>query len=386
MLTASNGMKCIDTLTKNDLAGKRVLLRTSLNLPVASDGSVGDTFRLHRALPTIRFLTEQGARVIIVGYLGRTGDSMRPVAEELIKLAHEIPMHFFGTDFSEAAREVAALKDGECLILESTRRHPGEEANDPAFIELLASFADIFVGDAFAEAHRDYASNVGVAKRLPRFAGLLMRDEIEQLNAARSPQGPSFAILGGAKFETKAPLIDSLLASYDHLFITGALANDVFKAKGLPVGRSLISKQLPARAVLENPRFLSPVDVTAENTDKQAKVKLPEAVVEEDKIVDIGPDSVSLIAPILAEAKFILWNGPTGLYEDGYTSYTHAIAELVAHAVENGAQAVIGGGDTIAAILESQVSPKALGFLSTGGGAMLEYLLKGNLPGIAALE
>lgn len=379
-------MKCIDTLSHDDLAGKRVLLRTSLNLPVASDGSVGDTFRLHRALPTIRFLAEKGARVVILGYLGRKGDSMRPVAEELIKLGHEIPMYFFGTDFTETAREVAALRNGECLILESTRRHPGEETNDPAFIELLASFSDIFVGDAFAEAHRDYASNVGVAKRLPHYAGLLMRDEVEQLNMARAPQGPSFAILGGAKFETKAPLIDALLASYDHLFLTGALANDVFKAKGLPVGRSLISKQLPAQSVLDNPRFLSPVDVTAENTEKQAKVKLSDAVGEDDKIVDIGPDSVSAIAPLLAEAKFILWNGPTGLYEDGYTSYTHAIAELVAHAVENGAQAVIGGGDTIAAILEGHVSPKALGFLSTGGGAMLEYLLKGTLPGIAALE
>lgn len=379
-------MKCIDTLTSDDLRGKRVLLRTSLNLPVASDGSVGDTFRLHRALPTIRFLAERGARIVIVGYLGRKGDSMRPVAEELIKLGHEIPMYFFGTDFSDTPREIAALKNGECLILESTRRHAGEETNDPAFIELLAGFADIFVGDAFAEAHRDYASNVGVAKRLPRFAGLLMRDEVEQLSTARTPKGPSFAILGGAKFETKAPLIDALLSSYDHLFVTGALANDVFKAKGLPVGRSLISKQLPAQAVLDNPRFLYPVDVTAENSEKQARVKLPEAVVEDDKIVDIGPDSVSAIAPLLSEAKFILWNGPTGLYEDGYTSYTHAIAELVASGVENGAQAVIGGGDTIAAILESQVSPKALGFLSTGGGAMLEYLLQGTLPGIAALE
>lgn len=379
-------MKCIDTLSREALAGKRVLLRTSLNLPVAADGSVGDTFRLHRALPSIRFLTERGARVIIVGYLGRKGDSMKPVADELMKLAHDIPMYFFGSPFADAPREVSTLKNGECLILESTRREAGEEANDPTFIDLLASIADIFVGDAFAEAHRDYASNVAVAKKLPRYAGLLMRDEVAELSKARAPLSPSFAILGGAKFDTKAPLVDSLLKSYDHLFITGALANDVFKARGLPVGRSLISKELPSAEVLGNPRFLAPIDVTAETEDKQAKHKKPEEVLEGDKIVDIGPDSVSAIAPQIAEAKFILWNGPTGLYEDGYVSYTHAIAELVAHAVENGAQAVIGGGDTIAAILESNVSPKALGFLSTGGGAMLEYLLKGSLPGIAALE
>ncbi len=379
-------MKCVDALSHEDLQGKRVFLRTSLNLPVAADGSVGDTFRLHRALPTIRFLVEHGARVVIVGYLGRKGDSMRPVAEELIKLGQDIPMYFFGTSFSEATREVGALKDGECLILESTRREAGEETNDPDFVRLLASLADIYVGDAFAEAHRDYASNVAVARKLPRYAGLLMRDEIEQLEKARAPLSPSFAILGGAKFETKAPLIDSLLQTYDHLFITGALANDIFKARGLPVGRSLISKELPSHAVLENPRLIAPSDVTAENIEKQAKRKKAEEVLDGDKIVDIGPDSVSAIAPIITEAKFILWNGPTGLYEDGYVSYTHAIAELVAHAVENGAQAVIGGGDTIAAILESNISPKALGFLSTGGGAMLEYLLKGTLPGIAALR
>lgn len=379
-------MKCIDTLSESDLRGKRVFLRTSLNLPVAADGSIGDMFRLHRALPTIHYLTERGARVIIVGYLGRKGDSMRPVADALIALARETPMYFFGTPFSHAPAEVAELKDGECLILESTRRDHGEESNDQAFVQHLASLADIFVGDAFAEAHRDYASNVAVAKTMPHYAGLLMRDEVEQLNAARSPQSPSFAILGGAKFETKSPLIDTLLKTYDKLFLTGALANDVFKAQGLPVGRSLISQELPSTDVLQNPRFIAPVDVTVENLEKQARVKKPGEVSEEDKIVDIGPDTITKIAPMISEAKFILWNGPTGLYEDGYASYTHAIAELVAHAASNGAQVVIGGGDTIAAILESNISPKALGFLSTGGGAMLEYLLKGSLPGIAALE
>src|SRR6266403_1639110 len=151
-------MQCIDALRPEDLKDKRVLLRTSLNLPVASDGSVGDTFRLHCAMPTIRFLVERGAKVIIVGYLGRNGDSMRPVAEELQKLAHDIPVYFFGTSFAEAAHEAAALKSGECLILESTRRESGEKTNDPAFVDLLAGLADIFVSDAFAEAHRDYAS------------------------------------------------------------------------------------------------------------------------------------------------------------------------------------------------------------------------------------
>jgi phosphoglycerate kinase len=213
-----------------------------------------------------------------------------------------------------------------------------------------------------------------------------MRDEVNALAAARSPQAPSFAILGGAKFETKAPLIRALLDKYDHFFITGALANDVFKAKGLPVGVSLISKELPAQDVLNNPHFLAPVDVTVELPDKQARVKKPEEVADDEKIVDIGPDSILLIAPFIEQANFILWNGPTGLYESGYKQYTHAIAELIEQAIARGARSVIGGGDTIAAIEESGVDETKLGFLSTGGGAMLEYLLQGTLPGIDALN
>ncbi len=376
-------MKCIDELSPAELKGKRVFLRTSLNLPLASDGTVEDIFRLQRALPTVRFLVQCGAKVIIAGYLGRKGDSMRPVAEALIKRTPDIRMYFFGTPFEMAQAESHALKEGECLILESTRRDPGEETKDPAFVELLASLADIFVSDAFAEAHRDYASNVALAKKLPAYAGLLLRDEVRELSLARSPEKPSLAILGGAKFETKAPLIRQLLSTYDHLFITGALANDVFKARGLPVGRSLISAELPGRDVLEHPHFVVPVDVTIERLDKQARVKKPEDVEPQDKIVDIGPDSVQLIAPLVASAKFILWNGPTGLYEDGYSSYTHAIAELIA---KSSAKKIIGGGDTIAAIKESGVPDDELGFLSTGGGAMLEYLLRGSLPGVEALE
>lgn len=291
-------------------------------------------------------------------------------------------MYFFGTPFEQAPQEVSALKDGECLILENTRRHPGEEANDPEFAKLLASMADIFVNDGFNDAHRDYASTAGITKFLPSYAGFVIRDEVANLNVARAPQSPSLAILGGAKFETKAPLIRLLLEKYDHLFIAGALANDVFKAKGLPVGRSLVSKELPDDSVLSHPHFLAPIDVTVENSDKQARVKKPDAVRADDKIVDIGPDSIALVAPLIRDAKFILWNGPTGIFEEDYNSYTQAIAELIA---TSDAKKVIGGGDTIAAIQESGIDESKLGFLSTGGGAMLEYLLKGTLPGIEAL-
>ena len=379
-------MKSLDELSEKELKGKRVFLRTILNLPVSKDGGVTDIFRLKRALPTVEYLVQAGAKVIIAGYFGRKGESMRPVAEAFQKSAPHIKMYFFGTPFSEAAKEAAALKDGECLILENTRREPGEESNDPVFIKLLAGLADIFVGDSFPDAHRNYASSVGIARVLPAYAGFLIRDEVRELNAARAPKSPSFAILGGAKFETKAPLIQLLLEKYDHVFITGALANDVFKARGFPVGRSLISKELPGQDVLSNPHFVAPIDVTVEGGDGQSRVKKPEEVAADDKIVDIGPDSVALIAPFIAEAKSILWSGPTGMYENGYISYTENIATLVSEAHRGGANVVIGGGDTIAAIEAAGIPQEELGFLSTGGGAMLEYLLKGTLPGIEVLK
>ena len=376
-------MKCIDEIPAGELKGKRVFLRTILNVPTAADGSVTDVFRLKQALPTLEYLVQHGARVIVAGYFGRKGESMRPVADSLKELAPHVRSYFFGTPFSEAPKEAAALKEGECLILENTRRDPGEEANDPKLAQLFASLADIYVGDVLPDFHRTYASNVGVAKLLPSYAGFLLRDEVENLDAARAPAHPSFAILGGAKFETKAPLVRALLAAYDHLLICGALANDVFKARGIPTGRSLISKELPGADVLENPRLLVPVDVTVENSQGQAKVKKPEDVEADDKIVDLGPDTVALIAPHIAAAKFILWSGPTGMYENGYIHYTQAIGELIS---KSEAKKVIGGGDTIAAIEKAGIAQEHLGFLSTGGGAMLEYLLKGTLPGIEVLK
>ena len=379
-------MKSLDELSEKELKGKRVFLRTILNLPVSKDGGVTDIFRLKQALPTIEYLVKSRAKVVIAGHFGRKGESIKPVAEALKALTPNIPMYFFGTPFTEAPKEVAALQEGECLILENTRRDPGEETNSAAFAQLLASLADIFVGDAFPDVHREHASIVGVAKLLPAYAGFLIRDEVRELDAARAPGSPSFAILGGAKFETKAPLIKLLLEKYDHVFITGALANDVFKARGFSVGRSLISKELPGQDVLSNPHFVEPIDVTVEGGDGQSRVKKPEEVAADDKIVDIGPDSVALIAPFIAEANSILWSGPTGMYENGYISYTENIAALVSEAHRGGANVVIGGGDTIAAIEAAGIPQEELGFLSTGGGAMLEYLLKGTLPGIEVLK
>lgn len=377
-------MKCIDEVPASELKGKRVLLRTGMDLPVDDNGNVSDIFRLERSLPTIKFLSKCGARIIIaskIGHKPKEQISIAPVAEALKKY---VPVVFIPDLTGIAVQQaVAAMKDGEMMMIENLQRDTREIAGDDSYAKELSRLADIYVNDAFPSAHRGSATMVGVPKFLPSYAGLLMRDEVTAIDAARAPQNPSLAILGGAKFETKAPLIKSLLEKYDCVLIVGALANDVFKARGLSVGRSLVSKELPGDDILSNPHFLAPVDVTTETSDGQVRVKKPGDVESDDKIVDIGPDTVAMLAPLIESAKFILWAGPTGMYEAGYIHYTQGIAELIA---KSDAQKVIGGGDTIAAIEATGVPQENLGFLSTGGGAMLEYLLKGTLPGIAALE
>jgi phosphoglycerate kinase len=374
-------MKYIDEVPVNELKGRRVLLRADFNLPLKPDGEVANVFRVQQGWKTVRYLSEQGAKVIIVSHLGRDPEeSMEPVARALKPFG---PIVFIADLVGAAAKgAVMAMKDGEMLLLENVRRDPRETENDPEFARDLASLAELYVNDSFAADHREHASVVGITRFLPSYAGLLVRDEVENIDAARSPEHPSLAILGGAKFETKAPLIRLLLEKYDHLFITGALANDVFKTRGLQVGRSLISKELPRQDILSNPHLLAPVDVTVEDSSGKVSVKKPEEVGSDDKIADIGPGSVAMLAPHIASAKFILWSGPTGMYENGYVHYTQGIAELISKAR---AKTVIGGGDTVAAIEATGVKMGENAFLSTGGGAMLEYLLKGTLPAIAAL-
>ena len=375
-------MKCIDEIPASELKGKRVLVRSDFNLPLDAKGEVANMFRLKQGWKTIQYLGERGARVITVSHIGRDPEeTIEPVARAMKQFGNVV---FIPDLVGAMARDAAkVIKDGEIMLLENVRRDARETENDESFAKDLASLAEVYVDDAFAVAHRAHASIVGIPKFLPSYTGLLMRDEIREIDAARSPEHPSFAILGGAKFETKAPLVKLLLEKYEHMFIAGALANDVFKARGFPVGRSLISKESPSEDILSNPRLLAPIDVTVERSDGQARVKKPDEVEADDKIMDIGPDTVAMLAPHIASAKFILWSGPTGMYENGYISWTTALAELIA---TSDAKKVIGGGDTIAAIEATGVPQEKLGFLSTGGGAMLEYLLKGTLPGVEALQ
>ena len=376
-------MKCIDELSANELKGKRVLVRAGLDVSLDKDGEVIDLLRVQKACPTIAYLKNVGAKVIILSHVGRDPQlTNEPVARALKKY---LPVVYVADLLGPVARgAVEAMKDGEVVMLENLRQYYDlEKANDETFTRTLASLGDIYVNDAFSNSHRPHASMIGISKLLPSYAGLLLRDEVAHLSEALHPEHPALAIIGGAKFETKDPVIRTFLSRYDHVCVVGAIANDVLRVQGFPVGRSRVSDHAPERDVVENPKLISPVDVTVERLDMQARVKVPKDVEEGDKIVDIGPDTVAKLAPVIADARFIIWNGPTGLYEDGYNSFTLAIAELIA---ESDAKKVIGGGDTIALLQENGIPEERLGFLSTGGGAMLEYLLKGTLPAIEALK
>ena len=376
-------MRCINEVGESTWKGKRVLVRAGLDLSIDEHGEAIDELRVRKAPQTLKYLADAGAKVIILSHIGRdAANTNAPVARVLQKY---LSVFYVPDLFGVVAKgAIAAMRDGEIVLLENLRQHYDlEKANDETFAKNLASLGDIYVNDAFSNSHRPHASMIGIPKLLPSYAGFIVKEEVEHLNEALHPKRPALAIIGGAKFETKDPVIRTFLASYDHVCVVGAIGNDILRVQGFPVGQSKISEHAPEKEVANNPKLIGPIDVTVEREDKQAMVKKPDAVQAGEKIVDIGPDTVAKLAPVIAAAKFIIWNGPTGLYEDGYTAYTVGIGELIA---KSSAHKVVGGGDTIALLEKMGVDQSGLGFLSTGGGAMLEYLLKGTLPGIEALN
>lgn len=343
-----------------------ILVRSALNVPV-ENGKVINDYRLRRALPTMRFLAERGARVVLIGHLGNKGtETLKPVAEALCALTNGVS--FFDETIGVRAREaVRGLAPGNILVLENLRRNKGERMNDRAFAKELASLADIFVQDCFDTCHRLHASIIGVPEILPSYAGLLLEEEIRELSRALVPKKPSLAVIGGAKFSTKEPVLNALLKTYDRVFVGGALANDFLKAAGRKVGKSLVSEADKGRIkkILMNPRLVMPED----------------SIVVGEMILDHGPKTVVLLSELAKKAKTILWNGPLGKYEDGFVGATNSFASAVAESL---ARSVVGGGDTVAAIEGLGLLPR-FSFVSTGGGAMLQFLAKGTLPGIQAL-
>jgi len=375
---------------------KRVLVRVDFNVPLA-EGKVTDDTRIRAALPTINYLLEHGAKVILMSHLGRPKgkvvDKLRldPVPERLAELLGRPVRKLDDCVGRKVEAAVAEMRRGDVILLENTRFHPEEESNDPVFARELASLADIFVNDAFGAAHRAHASTVGVAEYLPSVAGFLMEKEITFLGKAlAAPDHPFVAILGGAKISSKIGLIDNLLTKVDGLLIGGGMANTFLKAQGHEIGQSLVEDDSldVARETLERAgeRLALPVDVVvADRFDAEADSKVvPVGQVPEDwRILDIGPETVELFKRKLAGAKTVVWNGPMGVFEfPRFAEGTFAIARFLA---DLEATTIIGGGDVVAAVGQAGVADR-IAHVSTGGGASLEFLEGNPLPAVAALE
>ena len=382
------------TVRDVDVHGKRVLVRVDFNVPL-KEGKIVDDTRIRAALPTLRYLVERGARVIVASHLGRPDGrrdprlSLRPVALRLAELIGR-PVTLAEDCVGPAAEHAAAdLIPGEILLLENVRFHPEEERNDPEFAKKLASLADIYVNDAFGTAHRAHASTAGVASYLPAVAGFLMEKELESLGGLlTAPARPFLAIIGGAKVSTKLAVLESLLARVDTLAIGGAMANTFFLAKGYHIGKSLAEPDQAdaARRILDAGKpVLLPVDVViAPSLDAQeSRVVEAGRPIRGWMIVDVGPRTLANLERETRGAKTIFWNGPLGYFENPrFAAGTRRVAELMA---ASGAVTVVGGGESVQAVEEASVAKK-LTHVSTGGGAALELLEGRELPGVAALR
>ncbi|MDO8594051.1 MAG: phosphoglycerate kinase [bacterium] len=364
-----------------NIRGKRVLLRLDLNLSIAR-GKVTDTFRLDRVAETLSFLQKNGARTLVVSHL-ENKDSTEP--EPLLpvyEVFQERVKSVFAKTFEDAKEALSEIAEGSFVFLENIRTWPGEKKNDPDFAKQLASLVDIYVNDAFAVSHRAHASIVGVPRYLPCFAGFLFAEEVTELSKAFNPAEPSLVILGGAKFETKMPLVQRFLGGADTVAVCGALANDIYRSRGYETGTSLVSDPpLDLTTVTENRKLYVPVDVLV-HSGKETKNAGADSVLPDEKIVDAGPNSLEDLRAHIEKASFILWNGPLGEYEMGFAEGTTAIAQAIA---ESDAESIVGGGDSLTLISKLGLLER-FSFVSTGGGAMLEFLANETLPGILALQ
>lgn len=357
-------MQEVTSVTKANIGGKRVVMRVDFNVPLKG-GKILDDTRIRAALPTINYLHEQkAAAIILLAHVGRPEG-------KVVKTLSTAPIE----------KHLRTLTDAPFELRENLRFDPREEMNDPVFAQELARLGDIFVQDAFADAHREHASIVGITKLLPSYAGLLLSKEVETLTTALTPPKGAVAIIGGAKFETKEPLVEKLLATYDKVLLGGALGNDLLKARGMPFGSSLISSKPLKLTLAAHEHLFGPLDVVAE-FEGVARNAFPADVRTKEQIVDIGEKTASYWSELISQAPFVLWNGPVGVYENGRTQGTDALAGAL---VKSTAHAVIGGGDTAAAVSKISFDAHRI-FISTGGGAMLEFLTEGTLPGIEALR
>lgn len=390
------------TLKDVELKGKTILMRVDFNVPI-KNGEIGDDNRIVQALESIRYIIDQGAKLVLTSHLGRPGGepsaefSLKPVADYLATLV-DTPVHFAEDCIGDKAEKaIKNAKNGEIVLLENVRFHPEEKKNDPEFAKQLAAHADLFVNDAFGSSHRAHASVAGVTKFLqPAVSGFLLEKEIRYLEeSVNNPKRPFVAILGGAKVSDKIGVIENLLSKVDTIIIGGGMTYTFFKARGLEIGNSLVeddkvdlAKELMEKAGKAGIKFMLPVDsVVAKefSNDAEHKVVDDDGIEEGWMALDIGPQSSISFGNQIKNAQMVLWNGPMGVFEmPNYAEGTFAVAGSLAEATENGATTIIGGGDSAAAIKKAGLEKK-VSHVSTGGGASLEYLEGKELPGVTSL-
>ncbi|MBD0389176.1 MULTISPECIES: phosphoglycerate kinase [unclassified Nostoc] len=395
--------KSLASLSSADISGKRALVRVDFNVPVDDQGNITDDTRIRAALPTIKDLTQKGAKVILTSHFGRpkgVDDKLRltPVAKRLSELLGQEVIKTDDSIGDEVAAKVGALQNGQVLLLENVRFYKEEEKNDPEFAKKLAANADFYVNDAFGTAHRAHASTEGVTKFLsPSVAGYLVEKELQYLqNAIENPQRPLAAIIGGSKVSSKIGVIETLLEKCDKLIIGGGMIFTFYKARGLNVGKSLVeedklelAKSLEAKAKERGVALLLPTDVVVADNfapDANSQTVSIENIPDGWMGLDIGPDSVKVFQEALADTKTVIWNGPMGVFEfDKFAVGTEAIAHTLAEIGKTGTTTIIGGGDSVAAVEKVGLADQ-MSHISTGGGASLELLEGKVLPGIAALD
>ena len=385
------------TIRDIEVTGKRVLVRVDFNVPL-SEGAVADDTRIRAALPTIRYLLDRDATLILCSHLGRPkgqpADDLRmdPVARRLGQLLERPVTKLDDCTGPEVESAVRAAQPGDVILLENTRFHPEEKQNDPSFAAKLASLADLYVNDAFGSAHRAHASTEGVAHHLPAVAGLLMEKELEFLGGAlASPERPYIAILGGAKISDKIGVVENLLQQVDALLIGGGMANTFLKAEGYDMAESLVEDDSvdTARDLIERAgsKLVLPVDVAVADrfeADAFSQVVSVAGVPPRWRVLDIGPRTLELFHERLADAKTVVWNGPMGVFEfPKFALGTEAVARMLAALPD--ATTIIGGGDSAAAVQRTGLADR-MSHISTGGGASLEFLEGKTLPGVAALS
>ncbi|MBP6884390.1 MAG: phosphoglycerate kinase [Candidatus Pacebacteria bacterium] len=372
-------MKSVKSI--KNIKGKYVLVRTDFNVPTKGF-KVLDKTRIIVALPTINLLRKKGARIILISHIGRKPEeSLKPVYKILNKY---LPVKFMPSILGEGVEKVVShMKNGEVLLLENLRSNSAEKEGDLAFAKEIASLADAYVNEAFPVSHRTDASIVGIPKYLPSYAGLQLEREVKQLSKVLKPKRPFLFILGGAKIETKLPIMKQYLKTADNVFIGGVLANNFFKAQGKNIGASKYDAGASSiKSFLNNKKLIIPKTIVVAESGKKSRNISTDEVGDKEMILDIGLPSIEALSPVIAKAKLILWNGPMGYYEGGYTKATELLLNLLA---KSKAETIIGGGDTSVLVEKKKMAHKFT-FVSTGGGATLDFLAKGTLPGIKALK